>query len=84
MLCTKFFLQTHHCCNKIISQSGINKVILFSSMGCTQKHFNFTELRDLNPLSSDKSMTKKWKEYGICVNLPRAGRPHKLSDGARR
>src|SRR4029434_10363380 len=36
------------------------------------------------PWNSVKSIIKKWKEYGTCVNLPRAGRPHKLSDLARR
>ena len=36
------------------------------------------------PLSSVKSNTKKWKEYGTCVNLPRSGRPRKLSDHASR
>src|SRR4029434_6953188 len=36
------------------------------------------------PWSSVKSIIKKWKEYGTCVNLPTAGRPHKLSDRARR
>ena len=36
------------------------------------------------PPSSVKSIIKKWKEYGTCLNLPRAGRPHKLSDRARR
>ena len=36
------------------------------------------------PWNSVKSIIKKWKEYGTCVNLPRAGRPHKLSDCARR
>ena len=36
------------------------------------------------PWSSVKSIIKKWKEYGTCVNLPRAGHPHKLSDRARR
>ena len=25
-----------------------------------------------------------WKVNGTCLNLPRAGRPHKLSDHARR
>ena len=33
------------------------------------------------PWNSVKSIIKKWKEYGTCVNLARAGRPHKLSDG---
>src|SRR4029434_3466312 len=36
------------------------------------------------PWNSVKSIIKKWKEYGTCVNLPRTGRPHKLSDRARR
>lgn len=36
------------------------------------------------PWSSVKSIIKKWKEYGSCVNLPRSGRPHKPSDHARR
>ena len=36
------------------------------------------------PWNSVKSIIKKWKEYGTCVNLPRVGRPHKLSDRARR
>src|SRR4029434_5087862 len=36
------------------------------------------------PWNSVKSIIKKWKEYGTCVNLPRAGRPQKLSDRARR
>ena len=36
------------------------------------------------PWNSVKSIIKKWKEYGTCVNLARAGRPHKLSDRARR
>lgn len=35
------------------------------------------------PRSFVKSIIKKLKEYGIRVNLPRAGRPHKLSDVAR-
>ena len=39
MLCTECFLRTHRCCNKIISQSGINKVILFYSV-LTQVHCN--------------------------------------------
>src|SRR4029434_7923429 len=34
--------------------------------------------------NSVKSIIKKWKEYGTCVNLPRAGRLPKLSDRARR
>lgn len=36
------------------------------------------------PQSSVKSIIKKWKEYGTCLNLPRAGRPYKLRDRARR
>ena len=36
------------------------------------------------PQSSVKSIIKNWKEYGTCLNLPRAGRPQKLSDRARR
>ena len=31
------------------------------------------------PWNSVKSIIKKWNEYGTCVNLARAGRPHKLS-----
>src|SRR4029434_4185864 len=27
------------------------------------------------PWNSVKSIIKKWKEFGTCVNLPRAGRP---------
>ncbi|XP_024909675.1 centrosomal protein of 120 kDa-like, partial [Cynoglossus semilaevis] len=30
------------------------------------------------PRSSVKSIIKKWKEYGTCVDLPRSGRPRKL------
>ncbi|XP_067348196.1 uncharacterized protein [Channa argus] len=41
--------------------------------------------RSLNiPLSTVKSIIKKWKEYGTSVNLRRAGRPKKLSDCATR
>ena len=36
------------------------------------------------PQSSVKSIIKKWKEYVTCLNLPKAGRPHKQSDRARR
>src|SRR4029434_7582182 len=36
------------------------------------------------PWKSVKSILKKWKEYGTCVNLPRAGRPQKLSERERR
>src|SRR4029434_10789585 len=36
------------------------------------------------PWNSVKSIIKKLKEYGTCVNLPRAGRPRKLSGRARR
>ena len=36
------------------------------------------------PRNSVKSIIKKWKEYGTCVNLARAGRLHKLSGRARR
>ena len=35
------------------------------------------------PQSSVKSIIEKWREYGTCVNLPRAGSPHKLIDCAR-
>src|SRR4029434_5129037 len=36
------------------------------------------------PWNSVKCIIKKCKEYGTFVNLARAGRPHKLSDRARR
>ena len=36
------------------------------------------------PWNSVKCIIKKCKEYGTFVNLARAGRPHKLSDLARR
>ena len=36
------------------------------------------------PRSTIKSMIKKWKEYGTTTNLPREGRPPKLTDQARR
>lgn len=36
------------------------------------------------PQSSVKSIMKKWMDNGACVNLPRAGRPHKLNDHAGR
>ena len=35
------------------------------------------------PWNSVKSIIQKWIDYGTCVNLPRSGRPHKLSDRAR-
>ena len=35
------------------------------------------------PWNSVKSILKKWKEYGTCVNLPRAGRPHKLREATK-
>uniref|UniRef100_A0A8C8EJB1 Coatomer subunit zeta n=1 Tax=Oncorhynchus tshawytscha TaxID=74940 RepID=A0A8C8EJB1_ONCTS len=36
------------------------------------------------PQSTIKSIIKKWKEYGTTTNLPREGRPPKLTDQARR
>ena len=36
------------------------------------------------PWSSIKSIIKKWKEYGTTTNLPREGRPPKLTDQARK
>jgi transposase len=36
------------------------------------------------PWSTIKSLIKKWKEYGTTTNLPRQGRPPKLTDQARR
>ena len=36
------------------------------------------------PQSSIESIIKKWKEYGTTTNLPREGRPPKLTDQARR
>ena len=36
------------------------------------------------PLSTIKSIIKEWKEYGTTANLPREGRPPKLTDQARR
>ena len=36
------------------------------------------------PPSTIKSIIKKWKEYGTTTNLPREGRPPKLTDQARR
>ena len=35
------------------------------------------------PLSTIKSIIKKWKEYGTTTNLPREGCPPKLTDQAR-
>ena len=37
-----------------------------------------------NPLNTIKSIINKWKEYGTTTNLPREGRPPKLTDQARR
>jgi transposase len=34
------------------------------------------------PWSTIKSIIKKWKEYGTTTNLPRVGRPPKLTDQA--
>ena len=36
------------------------------------------------PRSTIKSIIKKWKEYGTTTNLPREGRPPKLTDQTRR
>lgn len=36
------------------------------------------------PWSPVKSIIRKWKECGTAVNLPRADRSQKLSEGARR
>uniref|UniRef100_A0AAZ3QHL2 Sleeping Beauty transposase HTH domain-containing protein n=1 Tax=Oncorhynchus tshawytscha TaxID=74940 RepID=A0AAZ3QHL2_ONCTS len=36
------------------------------------------------PRGMIKSIVKKWKEYGTTTNLPREGRPRKLTDQARR
>ena len=36
------------------------------------------------PQSTIKYIIKKWKEYGTTTNLPREGRPPKLTDQARR
>jgi transposase len=36
------------------------------------------------PWSTNKSIIKKCKEYGTTINLPREGRPPKLTDQARR
>lgn len=36
------------------------------------------------PQSSGKSIVKKWKKYGSCLNLPRAGHPRKQSDWGRK
>ena len=36
------------------------------------------------PRSTIKSIIKKWKDYGTITNLPREGRPPKLTDQARR
>ena len=36
------------------------------------------------PRSTIKSIIKKLKEYGTTTNLPREGRPPKLTDQARR
>jgi transposase len=42
-------------------------------------------LETLNiPQSTIKSIIKKWKECGTTTNLPREGRPPKLTDQARR
>ena len=35
-------------------------------------------------LSTDQSIIGKWKEYGTTANLPRPGRPTKLTGCARR
>ena len=36
------------------------------------------------PQSTIKSIINKWKEYGTTANLPREGRPPKLTDQAKR
>jgi hypothetical protein len=40
--------------------------------------------KNYQKLSNIKSIIKKWKEYGTTTNLPREGRPPKLTDQARR
>ena len=35
------------------------------------------------PQRSRKSIIQKWKDCGTCLNLPRTGHPHKLSDLAK-
>ena len=36
------------------------------------------------PRSTIKYIIKKWKEHGTATNLPRVGRPPKLTDHARK
>ena len=36
------------------------------------------------PQSTFKSVINKWKEYGTTTNLPREGRPPKITDQAKR
>ena len=58
-----------------------DKVVERNSSGLGYK--NISETLNI-PQSTIKSIIKKWIEYGTTTNLPREGRPPKLTDQARR
>ena len=76
-----YSIQLHHEDKKKHSKQLYEKVIEKYKSG--DGHKNISKSLNLLP-NSVKSIIKKWREYGICVNLPEAGCPHKLSGRARR
>ena len=76
-----YSIQLHHEDKKKHSKQLYEKVIEKYKSG--DGHKNISKSLNLLP-NSVKSIIKKWREYGICVNLPKAGCPHKLSGRARR
>ena len=61
-----------------LSKQVRDKVVEKFRSGLGYKKFKKTHRAPLNPLF------KKWKEYVTITNLPREGRPPKLTDQARR
>ena len=66
---------------KQLAEQVRNKVVEKYRSGLGYKKISET----LNiPQSTIKSIVKKWKEYGTTANLPREGRPPKLTDQEKR
>jgi transposase len=75
----------HHSARGTTKTNELSKQVRDKVVEKHRTGFGYKEIRNFeHPRSTIKSIIKKWKEYVTTTNLPREGRPPKLTDQARR
>ena len=80
------FVREHYLTNSIMETKELTKQVRDKVVGKYKAGLGYKKIsQSLNTSRSTiKSIIRKGKEYGTTANLPREGRPPKLTDRARR